>query len=93
MLIPLASSNISIRREIERTTTVAMNRMEEKVNSIIQRTIDIALTWVSKLLATQKKNDFRPRDDSSGGGSAWLEMLQTAVRPSIESSKKLYLLS
>lgn len=80
MLVPLASSNISIRREIERTTTLAMNRMEEKVNSVIQKTIDIALTWVSKLLATQKKNDFRLRDDSSGGGGAWLEMLQTPVR-------------
>lgn len=79
MLIPLASSNISIRREIEKTTTLTMNRMEEKVNSIIQRTIDVALTWVTRLLATQKKNDFRPRDDGPGGSSAWLESLQTPV--------------
>ena len=79
MLIPLASSNISIRREIEKTTTLTMNSMEEKVNSIIQRTVDVALTWVTKLLASQKKNDFRPRDDPGGGG-AWLEALQTPVR-------------
>ncbi len=81
MLIPLASSNVSICREIERTTTLTMNRMEEKVNSIIQRTIDVTLAWVTKLLATQKKNDFRPRDDGpGGGGGAWLEMPQTPVR-------------
>lgn len=80
MLVPLASSNISIRREIEKVTTLTMNRMEEKVNSIIQRTVDMALAWVAKLLATQKKNDFRPRDDGPGGGGAWQEMLQTPVR-------------
>lgn len=80
MLIPLASSNVGIRREIEKITTLTMNRMEEKVNSIIQRTVDAALAWVAKLLATQKKNDFRPRDDGPGGGGAWLEMLQTPVR-------------
>lgn len=77
MLIPLASSNIGIRREIEKITTLTMNRMEEKVNSIIQKTVDVALAWVTKLLATQKKNDFRPRDDGPGGGGAWQEMLQT----------------
>lgn len=80
MLIPLASSNVGIRREIEDTTSTTMNRMEEKVNSILQRTIDVALAWVTKLLATQKKNDFRPRDGGPGsGGGEWLEMLQTPV--------------
>lgn len=78
-MIPLASSNISIRREIEQSTTIAMNRMEEKVNSIIQKTIDLALAWLVKLLTNQKKNDFRPRDDGVGGDSTWLEMLQTPV--------------
>lgn len=80
MLIPLASSNVGICREIEITTSTTMNRMEEKFNSIVQRTIDVALAWVTKILATQKKNDFRPRDDGPGsGGGAWLEMLQTPV--------------
>lgn len=80
MIVPLASSNIVIRREIEASTLLVMNRMEEKVNSIVQKTIDVALAWVSKLLATQKKNDFRPRDEGPGTGSPWLEMLQTPVR-------------
>ena len=80
MIVPLASSNMSIRREIEANTTLVMNRMEEKVNSIVQKTIDVALTWASKLLATQKKNDFRPRDEGPNTSSHWLEMLQTPVR-------------
>lgn len=89
MLIPLATSNIGVRREIENTTGTTMNRMEEKVNSIVQRTIDVALAWVTKLLATQKKNDFRPRDDGPGsGGGEWLQMLQTSVcSPSLNPPK------
>ncbi len=82
VLIPLASSNITIRRDMEQTTTFTMTQMEDKINNLLQRTIDVVLTWVAKILATQKKIDFRPRDDtlgsgSGGGGGAWLEMLQT----------------
>ena len=78
VLIPLGASNITIRREMEKTTNLAMNRMEDKVNTIMQRTIDVAITWVGRLLAAQKKSDFRPRDDA--GGTSWLEMLQTHVQ-------------
>ena len=78
VLLPLATSNFAVRRDMEKTTTFAMSRLEEKVNTILQRTIDVALAWVTKLLAGQKKTDFRPRDDSFGGGT-WLEMLQTPV--------------
>ncbi|KAI9878429.1 MAG: Exocyst complex component 5 [Pleopsidium flavum] len=83
VLIPLAASNLTIRRDMEKTTNIAVNRMEEKVNSVMQRTIDVALAWVSKLLANQKKSDFRPRDDALSGGGSWLEMLQTPTCLSI----------
>ncbi|KAI4122357.1 MAG: hypothetical protein LQ347_006529 [Umbilicaria vellea] len=77
VLIPLAASNVTVRRSMEHTTSYAVSRMEDKVNSIVQRTIDVALIWVGKLLSGQKKNDFRPRDDALGDGASWLEMLQT----------------
>ena len=76
VLIPLATANVSVRREMEKSSSAAMDRMEDKVNSIMQRTIDVVMTWVNKLLTQQKKTDFRPRDDLTGGG-AWLEQLQT----------------
>ena len=79
VLIPLAASNITVRRGMEHTTSSAISRMEDKVNSIMQRTIDVALTWVSKLLSGQKKSDFKPRDDALGDGGSWLELLQTPV--------------
>ena len=80
VLIPLASANVTIRRDMEKTANLALDRMEEKVNSVMQRSIDVVITWVTKLLARQNKSDFRPRDDALGGGGAWLEQLQTPVR-------------
>ena len=81
VLIPLASANIMIRRDMEKTANSALDRIEEKVNSIMQRSIDVVITWITKVLARQNKSDFRPRDDALGGGSAWLEQLQTPVNP------------
>ena len=79
VLIPLGTSNITVSRNMDQKTAQAMERMEEKINSIMQRTIDVALAWVTKLLARQQKTDFRPKDDTLSGGSAWLEQLQTPV--------------
>ena len=81
VLIPLASANVTIRRDMEKTANRAMDRLEDKVNSIVQRSIDVVITWVNKLLARQNKADFRPRDDTLGGSSSWLEQLQTPVYP------------
>ncbi|EED15937.1 Exocyst complex component Sec10, putative [Talaromyces stipitatus ATCC 10500] len=80
VLIPLAGNNVTIRRDMEKKTNLVVNRIEDKINAIEQRTIDVALAWVSKLLGGQKKNDFRPKEDSS---AAWLEMLQTPTCESI----------
>ncbi|KAL9100147.1 MAG: hypothetical protein Q9163_004448 [Psora crenata] len=77
VLIPLATANVTVRREMERSSTTALDRMEDKVNTVMQRTIDVVMTWTNKLLAQQKKTDFRPRDDALGDGAAWLEQLQT----------------
>ena len=76
VLIPLAVSNLTVRRDMEKTTNQAIARMEDKTNSIMQRTTDVVLNWVSKLLASQGKNDFRPKDGALESG-ALLEMLQT----------------
>ena len=86
VLIPLASAQITVRREMEKTTTLALNGMEDKVNALMQRTIDVVLTWVGRLLAGQKKTDFRPRDDAVSAGNSWLEQLQTPVSPDIQSA-------
>ena len=80
VLIRLAASNTIVRRDMEKNTDIAMTQMEDKVNSLMQRTIDVSIAWISKLLAGQKKTDFRPKEDTAGTGGAYLELLQTPVR-------------
>lgn len=79
VLLPLAAGNITIRREMEKNSNLTIKRVEDKINTIEQRTVDAALTWVGKLLREQKKNDFRPREGFADDDGAWLEMLQTPV--------------
>ena len=78
VLIPLAASNTLIRRDMEKTTNMAMAQMEDKVNALMQRTIDVSIAWVAKLLAGQKKTDFRPKEDNGAGPAPW-QLLQTPV--------------
>jgi hypothetical protein len=80
VLIRLAQSNTTVRRDMESKTKEAIRRMEDKSSIVIQRTIDVILNWITKTLANQKKADFRPKDDALGGGragSGYLESLQT----------------
>ncbi|KAI4122322.1 MAG: hypothetical protein LQ338_005882 [Usnochroma carphineum] len=82
VLLPLAAPNISIRKSMARSADQTMENLERKVNSILQHSIDVILNWTSKLLSTQKKTDFRPRDDPSSGPN-YLELLQTPTCQSV----------
>ena len=75
VLIPLAASNLTVRRDMEKATSVAITRLEEKTNNIMQRTVDVILNYFAKQLASQGKHDFRPKDNSLE--ASMLEMLQT----------------
>jgi hypothetical protein len=77
VLLPLSAGSITTRRDMEKRTTQTTSRIEDKINTIEQKTIDATLAWVTRLLSGQKKNDFRPRESDN---TAWLEMLQTPVR-------------
>lgn len=86
VLIRLAQTNTTTRRDMESKTKEAIRRMEDKSNIVIQRTLDVILNWVIKILANQKKTDFRPRDDQLDGGrvgSGYLESLQTGTCSSV----------
>lgn len=74
MLLPLTSSNITLRRDIEKSSTTTLSLLESKLSNILHRTLDISLAWVAKLLANQKKSDFKPRDEEL---AAAIEALQT----------------
>ncbi|KAJ5901371.1 hypothetical protein N7504_007365 [Penicillium tannophilum] len=80
VLLPLAAGSITTRRDMEKRTSQATSRFEDKINTIEQKTIDGTLTWVGRLLSGQRKNDFRPRESDN---ATWLEMLQTPTCASI----------
>lgn len=63
MLLPLALSNVTIRRDVEKTTATTVHRLESKVSDILHKTLDVSLVWTGKLLANQKKTDFKPREE------------------------------
>lgn len=63
VLLPLAAPSLTTRREIEKTANATISNLETKISNILQKTIDVVLSWNTKLLQGQKKQDFRPRDD------------------------------
>jgi hypothetical protein len=63
MLLPLATPNVTVRRDIEKTSTSTLNTLETKISTILHETLDATVTWIAKLLASQRKTDFRPRDE------------------------------
>lgn len=73
LLLPLAAANVTVRRDLEKTRDEFVKRMEGKIDTLLQRTIDIAVSWTSRLLSQQKKTDFRPRDEAQ----LQLDQLQT----------------
>lgn len=79
VLIPLASSSITTRRDMDKKVKATITRIEEKINAVEQKTIDVVLSWVTRLLSGQRKNDFRPKEDLDGAANSYLETLQTPV--------------
>lgn len=75
LLLPLAASNLTIRRDLEKQTNNFTDRMEIKIDGVLQKTIDAALAWTSRILSGQRKQDFRPRDDAT----LQLDQLQTGT--------------
>ena len=78
VLLPLAASNVTVHREMEKSINMMVSRIEDKIGTVQTRTVDVALNWASKLLARQNRNDYRPRDDVNG-----TEQLQTSTCSSI----------
>lgn len=70
LLIPLASSSLTIRRDMEKNARSSLLRMEDHINIIEQRTIDAITNWTSRLLSQQSRTDFRPRETESDAALA-----------------------
>lgn len=70
VLIRLAETNTTVKRAMETQSRNGIGAIETKTNEIIRSSIKVIVNWVTKLLAGQKKADFRPREND-------LDTLQT----------------
>ena len=77
-LIPLSQTSLTTRREMVKLSNTTLTNLEQKVNNIIQKTVDTVIVYTGSLLAKQKKQDFRPKDDEVS-----LTTLQTATCHSV----------
>ncbi|CAI4216230.1 unnamed protein product [Parascedosporium putredinis] len=72
VLIRLAESNTTVRRNMEAQKRTGIESIEAKTNNVMKSTVTVVSNWVTKSLNGQKKLDFRPRDGE-------LDSLQTAT--------------
>ncbi|CAN8098877.1 unnamed protein product [Discula destructiva] len=63
VMIRLAEGNATVRRSMEAQAKMGMESIERKTNNVVKSTIDVVVNWVSRSLGTQKKTDFRPKDN------------------------------
>ncbi|KAI0030530.1 exocyst complex component Sec10 [Vararia minispora EC-137] len=62
-LIPLASSSVTIRREMVIFNNQTVSKVEGAANGLSQHLTDALVAWMTAQLAKQKKTDFKPRND------------------------------
>ncbi|KAH9938361.1 exocyst complex protein [Fomitopsis serialis] len=62
-LLPLASTSVTVRREMVVFNNQSVSRIEGAANHVMQRLADALINWLSAQLTKQKKTDFKPRND------------------------------
>ncbi|KAL0570609.1 Exocyst complex component 5 [Marasmius crinis-equi] len=62
-LLPLATSSVTVRREMAATNNQTVSRIEGNANQLMHRLIDAVITWLTTQLTKQKRNDFKPKND------------------------------
>lgn len=62
-LLPLAGSSVTLRREMAIFNNHNLLRVEGKCDALVQKLLDNVIAFLTARLATQKKNDFAPKND------------------------------
>ncbi|OCH92156.1 exocyst complex component Sec10 [Obba rivulosa] len=62
-LLPLASSSVTVRREMVVFNNQTISRIEGTANHVMQRLTDAIISWLGLQLSKQKRSDFKPRND------------------------------
>lgn len=62
-LVPLTSSAPVVRREMTTFNQHNVVLLEGKINALVQRAVDVIVSWLAQLLLKQRKNDYKPKND------------------------------
>jgi len=63
-ILPFIETYPTVHRQIVETKNEFISKMEQKLNIILQKQINCISNWLGILLQKQKKNDFKPKEDS-----------------------------
>ncbi|KAI7934449.1 hypothetical protein MJO28_017082 [Puccinia striiformis f. sp. tritici] len=102
-IVPLAASSVNIRREMSIFNNQTLVRIENKINSVAQKALECALSWLNICLGKQKKLDFKPKNDELDfsrnqteacvGCSEFLNITRTVVNQSLTGKNSEIFLS
>ncbi|GMK57608.1 hypothetical protein CspeluHIS016_0404420 [Cutaneotrichosporon spelunceum] len=62
-LMPLTSSAPVVRREMATFNQHNVVLLEGKINTLVQKAVDVIVSWLAQLLLKQRKNDYKPKND------------------------------
>ncbi len=62
-LVPLTSSAPVVRREMTTFNQHNVVLLEGKINALVQKAVDVIVSWLAQLLLKQRKNDYKPKND------------------------------
>ncbi|BEI80543.1 hypothetical protein CcaverHIS002_0110720 [Cutaneotrichosporon cavernicola] len=62
-LVPLTSSAPVVRREMTTFNQHNVVLLEGKINTLVQKAVDVIVSWLAQLLLKQRKNDYKPKND------------------------------
>jgi len=63
-ILPFIETYPTVHRQIVETKNEFISKMEQKLNIILQKQINCISNWLGVLLQKQRKNDFKPKEDS-----------------------------
>jgi len=63
-ILPFIETYPTVHRQIVEIKNEFISKMEQKLNIILQKQINCISNWLSVLLQKQRKNDFKPKEDS-----------------------------
>ncbi|KND04859.1 uncharacterized protein SPPG_00558 [Spizellomyces punctatus DAOM BR117] len=68
-IVPMIAPSPTTHRDMVLYKNGFMSAVEHRLNILLQKQIDAVTAWLSVLLASQKKTDYRPKDEAAGSSS------------------------